>query len=156
MTSVASIVAGSGVDVDVEAAVTSVLRPILTSRFPGVVVASAVPKAAGGVLAFPPLLVVVNRTGGSALSPAHDSPRVTVQCWAAAGPVEAWELCGVTRGVIASMSNERVVLPPVRAGGASEVVWVSYVTGVGGPVVFDDPRTTNERYQFTVALSVRR
>lgn len=152
----ASIITGSGVDVDVEAAVTAVLRPILTARFPGVVVASAVPKAAGGTPTFPPLLVVVNRTGGSALSPAHDSPRMTVQCWAAAGPVEAWELCGVTRGVVASMSNERVVLPPVRAGEDDEPVWVSYAGEVGGPVVFDDPRTTNERYQFTVTLSVRR
>lgn len=146
----------SGVDVDVEAALTTLMRPLLVSRFPGVVVASGVPKAGNGDLVFPALLVVVSRAGGAPLLPAHDRPIVTFQCWAAAGTVEAWELCGAVRALAVSLSNEQVVLQPVRAGEPVETVWVSYLHEIGGPQPFSDPRTPHERYQFTSTFQVRR
>ena len=148
-------VSATGLDVDVEAALVQVFLAQLVPDFPGLVVATAVPKAKDGSLAFPPLLIVPSRAGGIALSPMHDQPMVSVQCWAPT-PVEAWELTGAARMVATGLSNEKVVLPPVRPGGATEVVSVSYFRSVGGPAVFDDPRTRQARYQFTDMYTVRR
>ncbi len=151
----ARIVSDTGLDVDVEAALVQVYRQALAPGFPGLVVATVIPRSARGELAFPQRLVTPSRAGGVALSPAHDQPMVTTHCWAP-DPAQAWELTGAARVVARALSNECVVLPPLRPGGDSEVVWVSYYRQVGGPAELADPRTKHARYQFTDLFTVRR
>ena len=145
-----SIVQGSGVDVDVEAANLIVLRDVLTPLFPGVRVATHVPKDGRGALVFPDWLVVVTRTGGVAKSPAHDNPMVTVECWHANGP-DAWSLAGAARNALLQLVNERVDMG-VRGG----VAFLGHVNEIGGPIFHGDPRTDKQRYQFTHTQNVRR
>ena len=154
MTLVAYLVSGTGLDVDVEAALVAVYKADLSASFPGLVVAASVPKGGHGGEDFPDLLVVPTRVGGSVMSPRHDRPMVSTQCWAS-DTTAAWELAGAARVVARGLSDRRVVLPGL-GGGPAEPVWVSWYRQTGGPASFPDPRTTHVRYQFTDMFTVIR
>lgn len=136
--------------VDVEALVVAYLMGQPT-RPPGTVVATQVPRAKTGEVAFPPRMIRVGRTGGAMFSPAHDRPTILVECWSA-GSTAAWALAGWARRAMLALYD---TLVEVTVDGAPHAAFLSHRAEGSGPVNLPDPATTMPRYQFMHELQVR-
>jgi len=114
----------------VEVALIAFLNAQFTARGDSAKAGNTVPKDRGR-------FVAVTRVGGARSTPAHDDAMVTFECWDTSA-ARASSLAMLTRALVGSLDGE-----------------TRYVSEVGGPASFPDPRTDLPRYQFTAVIRSR-
>lgn len=82
-------------------------------------------------------------TGHARRTLAHADAQVTLECWDAAGSVQAFELAGLVYDLMGDLDEAGCHVPQAPDG------WV------GGPVYLEDPTTAAPRYVMTPIVRMR-
>ena len=109
------------------------LRPLLA-----VTVVASVPNPR------PTTFVTVQRVGGANRNLVVDDPILDVECWAGAGYL-AHDLAQLAWAHLRALNG----------GGYMDGVWCYKAETVGGPAFLPDPDSSQPRYVFATALSLR-